>query len=176
MVTPEGLARFTKNVSLASVVASLLTEMVIVFEISPGKNVTLPLVSTKSRFAGVPTVVAVPSFVEYATVIVVALVFESVTVNTKGVVLGAGVPSASVTLPMLTVGVVSSFEIVPVGVVSSFEIVPVAVAVVIEALTGPPNDTVNVSSDSSVVSPTIGTLIVLAVSPGANERVPVVAL
>jgi hypothetical protein len=55
---------------------------------------------------------------------------------------------------------------------SSFRIVPVAVAVLIWAFEALDSVTVNPSSDSTVVSPSTLTVIVLLVSPGLNVSVP----
>ena len=63
-----------------------------------------------------------------------------------------------------------------VGPLSSSVIVPVAVDVPSVALVGLDRVTVNVSSVVSVVSPMIGTVKVLLVSPAAKFKVPLVAV
>ena len=61
---------------------------------------------------------------------------------------------------------------VTVGCASSSVIVPVPDAVPMVAFTAPLSDTTTVSSGSSIASPVTDALTVLAVSPGANVRVP----
>src|SRR5436189_277142 len=157
MVAFVGPLKLTTNVSSGSTVVSPLTVTAIGCVLTPGANVSVPLIPTKSL-----PLAAVPLAVVYATVTVCVLVGVSVTVNVAVVV--PLLPSVTLTLLMLSAG----------STASSLTIVPTPWAPLMVAFVGLLKLTTKVSSGSTVVPPFTLTAIGCVLTPGANVSVPLI--
>ncbi len=157
-----GLLRITVRVSLPSKPASLVIGTVIVFVVSPGANVSVPLAAVKS----VPDV-AVPLAVVYATVEL--SVASPVRVTVKVIV-----PAPSLTVTSFTVKSGRSSLVPPAPVPSSL-MVPTPVASLMRALVAADRLRSKVSVPSKTLLLPMLMVTVLLVSLAAKLSVPLAA-
>src|SRR5947209_788814 len=154
MVAFDGVDRLTEKVSSGSQAVSPLTLTVIVFDVSPGLNVTEPPTAVKSLGA-----VAVPLALAKLTVTGSVLAGVSVAVKTNGVV------------PLFPSFAGGGALIDTTG-TSSLTMVAVAVPPAMVAFAdGVDRFTLNVSFASGTVSPFTLTVTLFEVSPGLNVTV-----
>src|SRR5436190_1549598 len=158
MVAFVGLLTLTTNVSSLPAAVPIFTVTAIGCVLTPGANVSVPLIPTKSL-----PLAAVPLAVVYATVTVCVLVGVSVTVNVAVVV--PLLPSVTLALLIVSAG----------STTSSLTMVPTPWAPLMVAFVGLLKLTTNVSSGSTVVSPLTVTVIGCVLAPGAKVNVALFA-
>src|SRR5206468_1585712 len=144
IVAPEGLLRFTTNVSELSTSASSVTGTEIVLLVSPGANVSVPLVAVTL----LPDI-ALPPLVAYATVTVFELDHDRLTIKSA--------------VPIPSVVNASAMLIYALSLHDALPICPSSIV----APEGLLRFTTNVSELSTSASSVTATEIVLLVSPGA---------